>query len=219
MEIDTRTVKNFLTDQELDTIEQHVLANGMVSLNYNNSNVNPPQKVLSGTYYCFEYYNQNNKIIRDILQSKFEAQFGPKLHIQQIHIFDCLDPYQIHSDVDSGGDFVPGHVHAWTLIIPLFDVNSHTIVFNEGSETKQPQHYIESTVPNRTHSMDLATHTKYLSHTPYDWTKWLSIEDIFEWKRGDLFAASRFKFHCSDNFLANGVTSKRALIAWTTILP
>ena len=57
MEIDTRTVKNFLTDQELDTIEQHVLANGMVSLNYNDSNVNPPQKVLSGTYYCFEYYN------------------------------------------------------------------------------------------------------------------------------------------------------------------
>ena len=62
-----------------------------------------------------------NKIVKDILQPKFEAQFGKDLHIQQIHIFDSVDPYNIHSDVDSGGKFLPGHVHAWTFIIPLFE--------------------------------------------------------------------------------------------------
>ena len=217
MEIDTRTIKNFLSDEELDIIEQHVLATDNIYLNYNPSKEDNDIEVFSGTYYLFNYYEEKNKIVKEILQSKFETQFGKDLHIQQIHIFDSVDPYNIHSDVDSGGEFVPGHVHAWTFIIPLFDVDSHTIVFNEGSTTKQPQHYIEATPPGESISIDNETYKKYLSHTPHDWYRWLSIEDIFKWKRGALFAASRFKFHTSDNFLANGVKSKRAIIAWTSL--
>jgi hypothetical protein len=217
MKIDTRTVKNFLSDQELDTIEKHVLATDDIYLNYNPSKEDNDIEVFSGTYYLFKYYEEKNKIVKDILQPKFEAQFGKNLHIQQIHIFDSVDPYNIHSDVDSAGEFLPGHVHAWTFIIPLFDVDSHTIVFNEGSETKQPQHYIEATPPGESISIDATTYKKYFSHTPYNWFRWLTIEDIFKWDRGSLFAASRFKFHTSDNFLANGVKSKRALIAWTSL--
>ena len=64
--------------------------------------------------------------------------------------------------------------------------------------------------------IDAATKLKYFSHVPgNDPLDWLTIEDIFKWKKGAMFAADRFKFHTSDNFIANGVASKRALIAWT----
>ena len=65
--------------------------------------------------------------------------------------------------------------------------------------------------------IDAETYRKYFSHIPADVFNWLTIEDIFKWKKGSMFAAARFKFHTSDNFLANGIPSKRALIAWTRI--
>ena len=40
---------------------------------------------------------------------------------------------------------------------------------------------------------------------------------IFKWKKGSMFAAPRFRFHTSDNFLANGLTRKQAIVAWTSI--
>jgi hypothetical protein len=99
----------------------------------------------------------------------------------------------------------------------LFDVDSHTIVFNEQDEVKVPEAYFKKTTPFDKHTINQETYQKYFSHVPYDSFRWLSIEDIFKWEKGSLFAASRFKFHTSDNFLANGVKNKRAIIAWTSV--
>lgn len=216
MDINTFTVENFLSESEIDIIEGHVMKSDLIHLNYNPTPSG--QQVFSGTYYLFDYYQQQNKIVYDILQPKLEKCFPKNLYVQQIHIFDSVDPYNIHSDVDSAGILSPGHSYAWTLIIPLFDVNSHTIVFNEGSETKVPQEYIDSNPPFAAPSIDYDTYKKYFTHAPYSYFRWLSIEDIFEWKKGSLFAASRFKFHTSDNFLVNNVKNKRALIAWTSLV-
>ena len=215
MEIDTRTITNFVSDAEIEVLEKHILATDNIHLNYNGTMRGG--EVFSGTYYLFNFYDEKNKVVRDILEPKFQCHFGQDIIIQQIHIFDSVDPYNIHSDVDSAGEFDPDHRHAWTFIIPLFDVDSHTIVFKEGSETKQPQNYIEETKPYATHTIDRGTYKKYFSHAPYDWFRWLTIEDIFKWTRGSLFAANRFKFHTSDNFLANNVKSKRAIVAWTCL--
>ena len=215
MEIDTRTIANFLTDEEINILETHILATDNIYLNYNPGS--DGKEVFSGTYYLFDFYDEKNKVVRDILEPKFQEHFSKDLFVQQIHIFDSVDPYNIHSDVDSGGYFDPAHKHAWTFIIPLFDVDSHTIVFKEGSEAKQPQHYISETEPYDTNTIDYPTYKKYFSHAPYDWFRWLTIEDIFKWTRGSLFAANRFKFHTSDNFLANNVKSKRAIVAWTCL--
>jgi hypothetical protein len=216
MNINTFTVEKFLDDTEIDTIENHVMKSDLVHLNYNPSVQGG--EVFSGTYYLFDYYDVKNKIVSDILQPKLNKFFPSNLHIQQIHIFDSVDPYNIHSDVDSAGTLPVGHSYAWTLIIPLFDVNSHTIVFNEGSETKVPQDYMDLTDPYPAPTIDYETYQKYFSHAPYSYFRWLSIEDIFQWKKGSLFAANRFKFHTSDNFLVNNVKSKRALIAWTSLI-
>lgn len=217
MNIDTRVIKNFLSNEEIEIIEKHVMATDDVYHNYNPGK-KPGEDVFSGTYYIFQYYDEKNKLVKDILQPKLEQVFGPQLEIQQIHIFDCFDPYNVHSDVDSGGNIRPTAPNpAWTLIIPLFEVDSHTIVFKEGSSIKQPQPYMAEHPAYNEPTIDKETHLKYFSHIPYHWFNWLTIEEIFSWHKGDLFAADRFKFHTSDNFLANGVKNKRALIAWTSL--
>ena len=43
----------------------------------------------------------------------------------------------------------------------------------------------------------------------------ISIETIFPWKKGSLLIFDRGKLHCSDNFLANGLPSKRGFVIWT----
>lgn len=217
MNIDTRIVENFLNDNELDILEKHFLETDDIHENYNPHGKNN-ELIFSGTYYIIRYYEDKNKIVRDILQPKLEKEFGSNLKIQQIHIFDCFDPYNVHSDIDSGGPLLPEAPNpAWTLIIPLFDVDSHTITFNEGSQVKQPQNYIDDNPPHGVPSIDTDTHKKYFSHVPYHWFNWLTVDKIFPWKRGSLFAADRYKFHTSDNFLANGVKNKRAIIAWTSL--
>jgi len=217
MEIDTRTIQNFLSDDEIEYIENFVMTSNEPWENWNPTDVEGV-KVMSGHYYVFDYYDEKNSSIKNILQPKFDKEFGKDLHIQQIHIFDSFDPYKIHSDVDSAGDVVKEAPNpAWTLIIPLFDVLSHTIVFNEQSEIKSPEHYMKTHKPYDKPTIDYNTYVKYFSHTPYSYYDWLSIEDIFQWKKGACFAASRFKFHTSDNFLAHGIKNKRALIAWTSL--
>ena len=216
MHIDTKNIDRFLTDEEIAIIEPMVMS----VVPYENFNPLPGGgTVKSGDYYTFDYYDPAFYVIKDILDSKLLAVFGQELFMEQIHIFDCVDPYRIHSDIASGWKKSPYPTNAaWTLIIPLYDVDSHTIVFEEGSNIKEPTEYTK-TIPRYNPSrIDAATRLKYFSHNPHDNPlDWLTIEDIFKWKKGSLFATDRFKFHTSDNFLANGVASKRALIAWTRI--
>ncbi len=216
MNIDTRTIKNFLSPAEVKIIDDYVTHFCDPWENWNPSSHGG--QVLSGYYYVFDYYSEKFQLVKDILQPKFTKEFGEELVIQQIHIFDCFDPYKIHSDVDSGGEMLPHAPNpAWTFIVPLYDVDSHTIVFKEESPIKEPQYYIERTTAYEKPTITPDTWNKYFSHTPYEWFHWLTIEDIFKWEQGALFAASRYKFHTSDNFLANGVKNKKALIAWTSL--
>jgi len=215
MQINTRTVDNFLSSEELATIEEMV----MKVVPHENFNITPEGgQVKSGDYYVFDYEDPAFQQIKDILDPKLTAEFGPDLFMEQIHIFDCVDPYRVHSDIASGVKKSPWPTDpAWTLIIPLEDFDSHTVVFEEGSNIKDPYDYIKSIPPYEPSRIDHETYRKYFSHIPEHVFDWLTIEDIFKWKKGAMFAADRFKFHTSDNFLGNGLASKRALIAWTRL--
>ena len=43
----------------------------------------------------------------------------------------------------------------------------------------------------------------------------LTVDAVFEWKKGSLFAADRFKYHSSCNYINQGVTYKKAIVCWT----
>jgi hypothetical protein len=216
MNFDSKTISNFLSDDEITVIENLVLPNSHHSENFNPTPSG--ETVKSGDYYVFDYYDPKYVEVVKILGAKLKLVFGTSLFFEQIHIFDCVDPYRIHSDVSSGWKKSPfPTVPAWTLIIPLDTVDSHTIVFKEGSNIKEPQEYVKKVIPYSNPTIDSETKEKYFSHIPGDIFNWLTIEDIFKWEKGSLFAAARHKFHTSDNFPANGVANKRALIAWTRV--
>ena len=215
MNFDSKIIDNFLSNNELDIIETRI----MQLTPYENFNpTHNGETVKSGDYYIFDYYDPDFEEIKQILAPKFAKHFGANLFIEQIHIFDCVDPYRIHSDIASGWKkSAEPTVPAWTFIVPLEDYDSHTIVFKEGSNIKVPEEYTKTIPPYENPTIDAATKEKYFSHISGNVFNWLTIEDIFKWKKGSMFAASRFKFHTSDNFLANGIPGKRALIAWTRV--
>lgn len=208
MTFDTKEIPDFLSQSEVTMIDSFVMANTQPWLNYNNDGD------LMATYYEFDFYSPEFKIIYDIMWPRIQQNFGD-IFIGQMHIFDSISPYHIHSDVESG---VPDHP-AWTFIIPLDDYPSHTLVFNEGSTFKEIDHYVTENAPYDTDRIDADTWQQYLSHIEPALRSYLSIEGIFRWRRGSLFATDRWKFHTSDNYYANGITRKRALVAWTNTQP
>ena len=218
MNIDIREINDFLTNDELDFVRDRIL--GTITGDPNYSYVTGPNApmVHSANYYIFDPFDPKYNDVMSILLPKFQKEFHPELFIKQIHILDSIDPYRVHSDVESGYHKSPKPItHAWTFIIPLEDYDSHTIVFNEGSEIKDLGSYIESTEPYKHNTIDTDTYNKYFTHIPRSCFRWLTIDKIFKWKKGAIFAAPRFRFHTSDNFLANGLTNKRAIVAWTSI--
>ena len=222
--IDTRVIDNFLSDKEVETIEKFVMTTIDPVDSYHEGDHprgKPGEKYLYANYYNFDFYNQDNKIIHDILAPKFAEHFGADLFMQQIHIFNSVNPYNIHTDYDHSNlranpvDSDP----AWTFIIPLDTFDSNTIVFEQESENNIPQDYMDAhplKQPGKYHITE-ETRQKYFSHIPMGDFQWFSIEKIFPWTKGSLFAASRKKFHTSDNFLANGLKYKRAIVSWTTL--
>ena len=218
MNIDVREIENFLTPDEVAFIEQRIIKSIPGDPNY--SLVTGPDQpmVYSANYHIFDPADSKFQDVMAVLMPKFQKHFHPELFIQQIHILDAFDPYRVHSDVESGylQSSVPT-THAWTFIIPLDDFDSHTIVFNEGSEVKNLGEYIQSTQPYTECTIDEDMYNKYFTHVPRDLLNWLTVDKIFKWKKGAMFAAPRFRFHTSDNFLANGIKSKRALLAWTSV--
>ena len=225
--IDTRTIKNFLTDDEIAEIE-NMHSQGMTTLLIDNLK-KPPIEGLDRTanYWHFDFYckySENGRRIQEILLPKLQELFHKDIYIDDCHILESFYPYELHTDsVDNGKDYTMqagnDYTYAWTFIIPLDNYDSNTIIFDQESlDIKGPTRWIEDKNPPVLNAIDEETYIKYLSQAvnPLHY-QYLSIEEIFLWKKGSLSATSRGKFHCSDYFLDNGITEKRAIVMWTTV--
>ena len=161
------------------------------------------------------------KDLAEMLVPKIKRHFGEDLIIApSTHILEAYSPYGIHNDVVTAG-FVPNDLTdaAWTFIIPVADYDSHTVVFHQQHDyIKTPQEWIDQTGQEPHGALiDPSLHKDYLSHCSPDHLRYLTVEHMFPWKKGDLFAASRRKFHVSDNFPANGLSFKRGIVMWSEL--
>jgi hypothetical protein len=106
---------------------------------------------------------------------------------------------------------------AWTFIIPLDNYDSSTLVFAQQHDTiKTLDRWIAETGAEP-HDIDDELHQRYLTHVDRLDLRYLDVEDIFPWRKGSLFAASRRKFHTSDDFPSRGLRVKRAIVIWSTV--
>jgi hypothetical protein len=57
---------------------------------------------------------------------------------------------------------------------------------------------------------------RYFTHCDRDDLNYLSIHDIFPWRKGWCNGSARARFHSSDDHIGK-LTSKRGIIMWTSI--
>lgn len=213
--IETTVIDDFLTDQEIIILEKD-----FSTIDKFNDLTNG---VLTSTLQVF--IRDNNYLLgsaKEIFEMKMEQHFGSELFINQAHVLTSYIPYNIHTDA-RGGFGVPSDTYqaAWTFIIPLDTYDSSTILFeqeaDEGEENWDDEDLIEK-YGWKLHDEDPILFENYLKGIEVlERTRMYSVESIFKWKKGTMFAASRKKFHTSDNFLLRGITEKRAIVMWTTI--
>jgi hypothetical protein len=223
----TTIVNNFLSNDEIKVIERlfrenddliiHKEKEG-IRLGNNNLHPNTTHRMKSTYWYPGpSIYGE----IRGILDPKIKNIFGNDIECPDWHILNSYRPYPIHSDSLDDENIentsVPaGTDYAWTLLIPLNNYDSNTIVFNEESyNTKNTRTWIERNNKLPQYAIDDDTYNKYFTHDQKDIVDHFSIDTIFPWEKGNLLAMSRHRFHCSDDFYAHGLVEKRALVCWT----
>ena len=107
------------------------------------------------------------------------------------------------------------------MIIPLDDYNSHTINYKQQPKdlaNKDIIRWIKNENPPILNKITDKEYEKYFHDSaPFhrSFMKYLEIERVFKWKKNKLYAASRYNYHSSDNFLINNLTEKRAVVMWT----
>lgn len=211
--IETKTSEKFLSDIEINEINR-VMSTTEVEVNYSG--------LEHGTHFANYYYmklydHEPHKQLADILLPKIKSWLHNDIYIDDCHIIETIKPYGIHSDVLTP---VPmdGYTEAWTVIIPLDDFNTNTFIFEERCRwTKSVIEWVNTEKVMKVNRISDNMYNTYFNHTNREEVRFLTIHDFFPWRKGWANATSRERFHCSDNYPAKGLKSKRAIVMWTSI--
>ena len=167
-------------------------------------------KIVSNNY-NWDYHNTPE--IEKILTAKIEQAIGKKLKVVNAHILESLVPYQLHTDVIYQ-EQQPNP--EYTLLIPVDNFASHTVVFNESwNHSNDFEDYKKQYTGKTKLQLDPKFCAEYLSHLHPADLRYLTLQTVFPWKQGSLLAFDRRHFHCSDNYSKRGTTGKIAIILRT----
>jgi len=214
--VPTKIIDNFFTDDEIDFIKSFV--DNFPERNHGHTGTEPgfPADFIERRIFVFNDVPEY-EIVNDLMISRIKQHFHPQLIIGNIQILTAFLPYRAHGDAIFGEyGWNDDTYAAWTLIIPLGDYESNTILFNETSfKTKIVPEYIKDKEP--IDKIDQETYEKYFTLESPVSMRYFSIDQVYKWKKAQCFAASRYKFHGSDNFMKKGLPYKQALVVWTAL--
>lgn len=212
--VPTKIIDNFFAQEEIDELLS--LLDKYPEKNGKTIGLDPQvdKDFLEKEVLSFENEPEFQHVIT-MMREKIDRWFGPEVILGGWHILTSYFPYRTHSDALFGEyGFDENNYAAWTLVIPLDDYDSHTLLFDQYSfTTKLVPEYIKDKEP--IDKIDTYTYDKYLTLEAPESMRHFSLEYAYKWKKAKCFAASRYKFHGSDNFIKNGIKMKRAVIAWT----
>ena len=218
----TKTIENFLSDDELDLFWSYIDHPETIHEVDNCMRDAWPEfeHECTAHYHIFSNFNTSTSYepLRNILLPKIKEHFGDTLKLPHIHILRSRFPYGLHNDANQSAEGLDNPLPAWTLIIPFETVNSKTYVFDQRSDYKSPEAWIYHTDPPQFENpaVDKETYERDFAPFTSDWIMhYLTVESVFEWKRGSCFAADRYKYHASDNYFNHGLQGKDAIIIWT----
>lgn len=123
--------------------------------------------------------------------------FRRPVKIVEVDYVTLYLPWDIHCDLirtDSVDPF-------YNVLIPLHDVDSRTILFNETSETADAFWKFKQTHPQAENPIDQDIWNQYLDMCWPEDRLWLTLKEVMPAQRaGQFLAFKRQFFHSSDNF-------------------
>jgi glutathionyl-hydroquinone reductase len=154
-------------------------------------------------------------VLKKLVIDKLEKVLDRQVNLYHGVALNEVKPLKIHNDYAKGDT-----TSDLTIVIPLnkSDEITHTVVFNQESTTvKTVQEY--ATITNKKlekNAKDL--YNNLCSHiSPADLLEYVSVKGIYQWIPGSVIYFESKLFHCSDNFLANGLERKQAFVIFTTL--
>ena len=180
-----------------------------------NSFVAISQNHMLYSWFCKKIFNQ----IKELTTTDVQLLFGSYLYE--------TTPWQLHSDYyhkSIGSPYM-------AFLIPISVNNdttqvekTSTVIFNEEDTYVAPgapshkKWSRELWKANRTFKENNAVGNRLLSHLSTEDLECLTIKNILKWKSGSVIYWDEKNLHSSDNFIANGVTSKQALVIHTYVV-
>jgi len=207
----TLDIPNFLTKFELAKISKRVY-------NTCNEKTDLVDKwgVWKGNLVTTQYWvpsNQLDFVFSEIKKKKTKI-LDPFI-IEKGQILESHLAYDLHTDyyikVNHEAEELVGNPY-YTLIVPLEDFQSHTVVFEQSADYNDFYLYKERNQPLEQFISD-EDWQKYCSHCWPEDQQYVTIEKAVKWTQGKLIGFDRKKFHCSDNFTKE-LEQKRAFVLW-----
>lgn len=179
----------------------------------------PKIQVMENDCHGVDENNVYNMWFQKTVFPHIRSLFGHDLHLVFAMFLNETKPWGVHTDAIHVKTR-PERTAAMSFVIP-FSVNddralvdkTHTIVFNEGGLDNldifdlpdQDDHPCSA----------LGIFEQHLGHNPLEEVKKLTVQGIYRWSPGSIIYWNSLYFHDSDNFIANGFTSKQALVIHT----
>lgn len=196
----------------LAQLEEHILKCSEV-VNYHDQEGVWKDKGTVANITHWEWDHPDAEYIRTTLGAVLDPIIGPFVSVKS-HILDSRLPWDVHNDYViecSQSQLKPYCV----VMIPLDTTPAKTIFFNQSAEYKEFGRYKEEHSPIANH-VPHESWNSMLGHCRVKDRFWLSIDQVYDWKQGDLIIFDRRQWHSSDNYPANGIEQKRAIILFTS---
>jgi hypothetical protein len=209
--IDCFQIKNFLPEELYKQINNDVIKN---EIHFTNDFIDK-DGVFKGQQTTEQQWLKNNsKFVTELKKYLNNIESIKNHNIDGIQILNSFKPYDIHSDWVVTNNQIPlcdtkEFPPSYTVIIPLVSGDYYTVIFNQGAEYKDFWKYKKqnNTIENHCSNEDWE---KYLNHCHKEDQKYVSIKQIYQWHRGDLFAFDRKLFHSASYHR----TPKQGIVIW-----
>jgi len=206
------SLDNLYTSSDLHQIKELILANSEVK-EFKQTFEGPFHNKIVSKRHIFDW--DQHKQVSDIILDKFPVEVKNTVIVDHSYLLQSYAPYEIHCDynwVKCNHDETPYYF----AVIPLETVEANTVVLDQHGPYTHFIDYKNNNKPlSKTEWMPEEEYKKYFSHTWDHERHWVSIHKIFKWQEGSLFLGDIRRFHCSDNFLVNGVRQKECIILFT----
>lgn len=151
----------------------------------------------------------NNDNLGKMLNDRIRRAVGHNIKIVEVDYQQLYLPWDIHADFNRD---VKGVEPWYTIVIPLENYASRTIIFNETSPGYNDFYMFKEQNKKSDYPVDLDFWNENLSHCWDEDREYLSLKYVgHNWCAGNALFFNRKFFHSSDNYHVRGIGPKKFL--------